>query len=160
MRPEVTRNFLDPVPWHGWYTPPEKRRLKRAASKASRATVRRVILAALLSLLASCSPADWAAVDAAGAAARVVACVICGESTDARAQAAKHAKALRDIFEAVSSVAEAVDPITVAKLRAELQASHERERAAAEKLLNIAARAKPVATPCGPQADLRPCEAP
>ncbi len=42
MRPEITRNHLGRVgaDWRGWYTPFEKRRLKRRASKMSRAAVR------------------------------------------------------------------------------------------------------------------------
>lgn len=40
MQPEKTKNFLRSG-WRGWYTPFEKRRLKRWASKRSRLAARR-----------------------------------------------------------------------------------------------------------------------
>jgi hypothetical protein len=44
MRPETTRNFLNQG-WGGWYTPFEKRRLKRYAAKRSRLAGRRLVSA-------------------------------------------------------------------------------------------------------------------
>ena len=85
--------------------------------------------------------------DAAGSAAKVVACAICGENVDAGKQAAAHAKALREIFEAVGRVAEAVDRQEADRLRAELEVLHDKQRANAERLIRLAASAKPAAAP-------------
>lgn len=102
-------------------------------------------LAALLfsALLAGCSPADWAAVDAAGRVAKVTSCAICNSGGGAVDQAAEHARALREIFDAIGDLAAARDPVTVARIRAELAASQARERALAEQLLELAGTPPP-----------------
>lgn len=110
-------------------------------------------LAALVlsAVLAGCSPADWAAVDAAGRVAKVTSCAICNSSGGAVDQAAEHARALREIFDAIGDLAAVRDPVAVARIRAELAASQARERALAEQLLELAGApaSPPPAAPSG-----------
>lgn len=118
-------------------------------------------LAALVlsALLSGCSPADWAAVDAAGRVAKVTSCAICNSSGGAVDQAAEHARALREIFDAIAELAAAKDPATVAKIRAELALSQARERALAEQLLELAS-ASAVAPPAADPAPASSSSAP
>lgn len=87
--------------------------------------------------LKGCSPAQWAAVDAAGAVAKVAACAICQSGAPVQDQAAEHAQALKEIFEAIARLAEVANPSEVARLRADAAELQARERLLTETLIKL-----------------------
>lgn len=128
-----------------------------SAERATRWAIAVGLTVAAVALLAifltGCTPATWAAVEAAGTVAKVAACTICGAASPSPIEIAdQHAKALRDITEAVARVAAERDAAETDAIRAELAASQARERLLTLRLLSLAGRpaTAPAATLSGP----------